>query len=241
MSQHQTLGPIAPPFSWTPLHAFVVQAVLLGFLLGATSVFSPMVAVWSMAGFALASFLAGRSLFKTFPHEVLGLCNSVTLARLAMVATLFGVLFDMGAVSPWVVFGIGALALALDGLDGWLARRAELQSDFGARFDMETDAVLGAVLALWVLLSGTAGPEVLLLGFMRYAFVAASLWLPQLRTNLPHSFRRKVICVAQIGALLALTCPLIPTALVAPLVFGASAALTYSFAVDIRWLMRRSV
>jgi multidrug efflux pump subunit AcrA (membrane-fusion protein) len=37
----------------------------------------------------------------------------------------------------------------LDGVDGWLARRHEIASRFGARFDMEVDALL--ILALSVL------------------------------------------------------------------------------------------
>jgi phosphatidylglycerophosphate synthase len=40
--------------------------------------------------------------------------------------------------------------LALDGLDGWLARRFGLASAYGARFDMEVDGFLILVLALLV-------------------------------------------------------------------------------------------
>ena len=37
---------------------------------------------------------------------------------------------------------------ALDGVDGWLARRSGIASAFGARFDMEIDALLILVLAV---------------------------------------------------------------------------------------------
>ena len=71
---------------------------------------------------------------------------------------------------------VAALAMALatvvavlDGIDGWLARRTGMASDFGARFDMETDAALIMVLALLAWQFGKAGVWVLASGLLRYA------------------------------------------------------------------------
>lgn len=83
----------------------------------------------------------------------------------------------------------------MDRLDGWLARRTGHTSDFGARFDMEAAALFGDVLSLIIMRSGQTGPEVLILGFMRYAFVITGLFIPKLRGVLPPSTRRKTICV----------------------------------------------
>ena len=50
---------------------------------------------------------------------------------------------------------LAGFALALDGVDGHLARRFDQVSDFGARFDMEVDAALILVLCIglsWVAL-----------------------------------------------------------------------------------------
>ena len=47
---------------------------------------------------------------------------------------------------------------ALDGVDGWLARRRGMSSAFGARFDMEIDALLVQVLAILVWRYGKAAP-----------------------------------------------------------------------------------
>ena len=135
---------------------------------------------------------------------------------------------------------MAAIAFALDGIDGWLARRAGLTSRFGARFDMETDALLAAVLAVWLLATGTTGPEILILGFMRYLFCAASFFVTALRAELPESYRRKAVCVIQIGALIALLFPMTPEVMAVPVSFFAAILLCWSFAVDINWLLRRS-
>ena len=85
-----------------------------------------------------------------------------------------------GGAAPWAVFAVAALALALDGIDGWLARREGLTSGFGARFDMEVDSALALILALNAWAAGTAGAIVLLIGLPRYAFAAAALAFPWL-------------------------------------------------------------
>jgi len=153
---------------------------------------------------------------------------------------LFGALFEPAAVSGWAVFWIAGTAFALDGVDGYLARHSGLASRFGARFDMETDAALGAILATWLLLSGAVGPAILILGYLRYAFVLAGWILPALRAPLPEALRRKAICVMQIGALIFITVPGNPCALDTPVTLIASGLLLYSFGVDSFRLLRRS-
>ena len=46
--------------------------------------------------------------------------------------------------------GLTAVALALDGVDGRVARRTETVTAVGARFDMEVDAFLILVLSVYV-------------------------------------------------------------------------------------------
>ena len=70
-----------------------------------------------------------------------------------------------------MLVAIGAVALALDGLDGWVARRNNTVSVLGARFDMEVDAFL--ILVLSVLVVPHARAVGAAIGLMRYAFVAA--------------------------------------------------------------------
>lgn len=220
----------------------VLQFALLSFvLLVAVGLLAEKVfglAVPAMLFFAVTAGISLRGLLQTYPHDVLGACNGVTLFRAALVSVLVCAIF---VTSSWMVFGVALIAFALDGVDGWLARRAGLTSAFGARFDMEIDALLGAVLALVLLTSGTVGATILILGFSRYAYVLAGLVWPILQGDLPYSMRRKAICVVQIAALIMLIFPLTPVIVQIPVAGIAAAALLYSFAVDAIFLVRRGV
>lgn len=191
-----------------------------------------------MIVFTLIFAVGLRGLLHSYPYHVLGACNVVTLVRTAIVALLTGAIF--GPEAPWLVFGLAIVAFASDGIDGWLARRAGLSSVFGARFDMEADALLGATLALILLTHGTTGLAILVLGFSRYIFVAAGWVWSSLQDPLPPSYRRKLICVVQIAALIVLVCPLTPEAAIPGIAIGAAALLLYSFTVDAWALCRRA-
>jgi phosphatidylglycerophosphate synthase len=127
---------------------------------------------------------------------------------------------------------------ALDGVDGWLARRHQIASSFGARFDMEIDALLILVLAILVTEFEKAGPWVILSGLLRYIFVGAGKYWPQLRAPLFASRRRQVVCVVQILALNLAIVPAIQPPLSGAMAAVALAALAWSFLVDTRWLLR---
>lgn len=190
----------------------------------------------ALGGHAVGAGLALALLRGGYPHRDLGLCNLVTLARLALAAALLAPLAAPAA--GWAVFATALVALALDGVDGWLARRQGRVSDFGARFDMEVDAALGLILAVNAWAAGTAGAAVLLLGLPRYAFVAAGRVLPWMAAPLPDRAGRKIVCVVQIAALIALQAPVVGGAAASGLVAGAGAALAWSFGRDIAWLWR---
>ena len=197
--------------------------------------------LYGLTGFAVLLGLAGHA-----PHRRFGLANGVTLARAAAAALLLGMWGEaasggiaLGATLRWLTAGLGALALASDGIDGWLARRRGLASAFGARFDMESDALLVLALALLVHAAGQAGAYVLLSGALRYLFVAAGWPVPALRAPLPPSRRRKIVCVVQTGILLLALSPLVPAALGAVGCGLGLALLVYSFAVDIALLLTR--
>lgn len=169
-----------------------------------------------------------------YPHDRFGSCNAVTLARAAMVVALLAMLWS--GARGWDVMLVATIALSLDGVDGWLARRDGLTSDFGARFDMETDAALALVLAAHVWFGGMAGPEVLLLGLMRYGFVLAFWPFPWLAAALPQRFGRKVVCVIQISALILLQMPGLMPGQAQMVAWFAVLALIWSFGRDVLWL-----
>ena len=122
-----------------------------------------------------------------------------------------------GGVLRKLATTVSLFALLLDGVDGWWARRHGLSSAFGARFDMETDALLILVLALLAWHLGKAGAWVILSGALRYLFVAAGWLLPFLDRPLPPSDRRRVICVIQIAVLVACFAPILAPVLTTPL------------------------
>jgi phosphatidylglycerophosphate synthase len=169
-----------------------------------------------------------------------GLANQVTLVRAALVCMIGGALLAGGAaaVSGWSVPALVAIALSLDAVDGWLARRLRLTSRFGARFDLEVDALLLAILALLVWQAGRVGAWVLLIGLTRYLFVAARCWWPWLRAPLPPSRRRQTVCVQQGVTLLLCLLPPIDIMLAQVIAATALCCLLASFAVDVAHLRR---
>jgi phosphatidylglycerophosphate synthase len=190
----------------------------------------------ALVAYAVAGALSIRLIRRGYPHSSLGLCNVVTIARMALVVALVAPLF--GSSFPWAVVAVATVAQILDGVDGWWARRESLVSEFGARLDMEVDSGLGLILALNIWVVGIAGPWILVLGLPRYLFIGAAQVLPWLGRPLPESCSRKVVCVVQMIALTALNSPLVPDWLVVPFAAGIGGALLWSFGRDILWLWR---
>ena len=200
-------------------------------------------AITFAAGLMLAIFtlvLRGLSLH---PHRSFGAANIVTAIRSAIVSVTAATIFftsDLSTVptTVWALVGLVLFALALDGIDGYLARSRSLESELGARFDMEVDALLILVLSVAGLILGKAGWWVVGIGVMRYAFVFAQLFLPSLSAPLPASFRRKLICVVQVTSLCFILLPFILPPVSTWIAFTALALLSYSFAIDTIYLLR---
>jgi phosphatidylglycerophosphate synthase len=166
----------------------------------------------------------------------LGPADRVTLARATLVGGVAALTVDsFGRPVPVVVLvTLTAVALALDGVDGQVARRTGTCSPLGARFDMEVDAFLLLVLSLYA--ARPVGVWVLAIGAMRYAFVLGIWSLPWMRGTLPPRFWRKVVAATQGVALVAATAGVLPRPLT---VAGLAVALTLlveSFGRDVVWL-----
>lgn len=189
----------------------------------------------------LAAALAGLIARHAFGRGVaFGWANRVTLTRAGLVAVLAAVLIEPAIYRDhgWSVAGLALLVLALDGVDGWLARRLHECSEFGARFDMEVDAALILVLCLGLMAAQVAAAWVLLIGLMRYGFVIAAFVWPWLRAPLPPRLRRKLVCVWQVVALLLALTPAVGSMPATGLLLSALVGLGLSFAVDVAWLKR---
>lgn len=178
------------------------------------------------------------------PGDRFGPANVVTLVRLAATAVLAAALtLPPGPpgepVLGWYLAALAVGAFILDGVDGWVARRAGVDSAFGARFDMELDAFVTLVLAALVWRLDKAGGWVLAAGMMRYGFVVAALAWPFLKRDLPPSNRRRFACATMVGSLAVCVAPIVPASVASPALAAAVAFLAYSFTVDLIWLLRR--
>jgi phosphatidylglycerophosphate synthase len=191
-----------------------------------------------LLAYALAVGLCLRALARTYPHARLGLCNLATLARLGISGVLFVALLNADAPSAALLV-LALLSLSLDGVDGWLARREGLTSDFGARFDVEVDAAFALLLASYAAVVGATGPYVVLLGLPHYLFWGAKWVWPWLDGPLPPRFSRKAVCVMQIAALIVLLVPGLGGWGIDGMILAVVAALAWSFGRDILWLWQR--
>ena len=219
-----------------PMTGLVAQLLLLGVLAGTQGLTVAGVLAGGVFGVVLCGLL-GAGLRRS-GMRTLGPANTVTLGRAILVGgvTALVVTSFTHPVHIVALAGLVGVALALDGVDGQVARRTGSTSALGARFDMEIDAFL--ILVLSVYAGDRFGWWTAALGAYRYLFVAASWALPWLSAALPPKFSRKVVAAVQ-GVVLAVVTPNVlphPVALVALML--ALASLTWSFGRDIAWLHR---
>jgi phosphatidylglycerophosphate synthase len=193
--------------------------------------------VLALGGGSLVLWFAARRL--TAP--TFGAANTVTLARAVLVLLLLAALgVAAGNALAWVLVALSSVAALLDGVDGALARGRGQATEFGARFDMETDALLILTLAALVWQHGKAGVWILLAGLLRYLFVAASYASPRLGLALPPSRRRQAVCVVQIVSLIAALAPFVAPPASVAVAFAGLLLLVWSFGLDVAWLARRA-
>jgi len=215
-----------------------VQILLLA-LLGTAIGMGPAGWLTGLA-FAVATWaVLSRALHRTQPRSF-GPANRVTLGRSILVGGVTALVADSFQSSPPVTLFVGltAVALILDGVDGKVARRTGTSTPLGARFDMEVDAFLILVLSVYVSMS--LGPWVLLIGGMRYAFVAAARVWPWLNAPLPPSMARKTVAALQGVFLLLAASGLLSYALEFTVAATALGTLVWSFGRDVLWLLRTS-
>jgi phosphatidylglycerophosphate synthase len=170
-----------------------------------------------------------------FRSDRLAPADRVTLGRATLAAVVAALVADsfQHHVSVAMLVSITAVALALDAVDGWVARRTTTGS-LGSAFDGEVDAFLILVLSVYV--SRSAGAWVLLTGAARYAFLAAGWVLPWLREPLPPRYWRKFVAATQ-GILLAVAAAdVLPSPVTRVGLLGALVLLAESFGRDVWWL-----
>src|SRR5918992_456924 len=215
-----------------PATGLLAQALLLAVLVETAALGA---AGW-IVGTACAVTMAvapARGLAR-FSGDRLGPASRVTLA-IGVVALAADSLTGDTPVALLVT--LAGVALVLDAVDGWVARRTGMTTALGARFDGEVDAFL--ILALSMYVAPAYGAWVLAIGAARYVFLAGEWLLPWMRAPLPPRRWRKVVAATQGVVLTVAASGVPPRALTQALLLAALALLTASMGQCVWWLWRR--
>jgi phosphatidylglycerophosphate synthase len=191
------------------------------------------------ASVVLIMFAASEPARRIAKPQRFGPANRITLARGVLVGVVAA--FIGSDVAPEQTLGvavIAAVALIMDGLDGYVARKTGLASAYGAQLDMEVDSLLMMVLSILAWQWDRAGVWVLFCGLARYGFVLAGRAWPWFNRPLLPAFRRKTACVIGIGCLLGSVVPWPLLGASQAMAATATVSLALSFAIDIVWLIR---
>ncbi|PEN07109.1 CDP-alcohol phosphatidyltransferase [Longimonas halophila] len=210
---------------WAALHA--------GLLLACTAAALAWSALWPVVIAGTISFGGFVGAFRQHwtPAGTFGAANTLTACRLGGLLAL--ALWPMSAL--WIAGGAAALLL-LDGADGWLARRFDQASDFGAFFDKEVDAFALLVLCLLAVQHQGIAPLLVTAGLLRYVFaVLMHLGNPPARTE-PRTNAARYLYVFMMGAVLLPFLPL--PAWTQVVLWTAVAGLVASFFPYFAWALR---
>lgn len=232
-----------------PYYGGVVRVVHAGPVIGLTALLALLGALAGTVGLGAAGWLTGvgcgligsallaRALNRHGTAQ-LGPADRVTLTRAVLVGGVAALVADSFArsVSVPALVTLAAVALVLDRVDGWVARRTSTASQFGARFDMDVDAFLILVLSGYV--ARSLGPWVLLIGLARYGFGAAGWRLAWLREPAPPRYWCKVVAAIQGVVLTVVAAGLAPRYLGMAAVVGALVLLAESFGRETWWKWR---
>ena len=173
-----------------------------------------------------------------FGADRLTRADRVTLARAAFVAVVAALVADsfVKSVSVSMLVSLAAVALVLDAVDGWVARRT-VTGSLGAKLDGEVDAFLILVLSVYV--ARSTGAWVLAIGAARYAFAAGELVLSWMRERLSPRYWRKFVAAIQGIVLTVAAANVMPSVVTRVSLAGALILLAESFGRDVRWLWIR--
>jgi phosphatidylglycerophosphate synthase len=187
--------------------------------------------------FTVIALLTAGLVRRSHPFTRFGPANGVTTLRIGIVSLVSALIGEPSTAAVATTATVASVIVTLlDGVDGWLARRSGMASAFGARFDMETDALLIMALSVLTWRSGKAGAWVLLAGLMRYLFVLVGWIDHSFERPLLPSRRRQAVCVVQIVGLSLVVLPAVTPPQSTWLAAALVLVLACSFAVDTIWL-----
>jgi phosphatidylglycerophosphate synthase len=225
-----------------PVTGLIAQLLLLGALAWAVALSGAHLSGRGWAVGVSCGLIADAALARGLSRHCSDRLTSadwVTLARATLAIGVAALVADSfhQPVPLMVLVAIAAVALVLDAVDGWLARRTRTATALGARFDGEVDAFLILVLSVYVAHS-TGAWWVLAIGAARYAFLAAEWPLTWMREPLPARQWRKVVAATQGIVLTVAAAHVLPPGLTRGALFVSLGLLAESFGRDVWWLRR---
>ncbi|MBO0594804.1 CDP-alcohol phosphatidyltransferase family protein [Nesterenkonia sp. E16_7] len=181
----------------------------------------------------IAPIVAAVSLLRRRPRAVT-IADRVTLFRVGLIGVLASaavlILVEAIPARSWALAILAGVALLLDAVDGWVARRTHSSTPSGARLDMEADAA--ALLVVSLIAATTVGWWAVGIGAMRYLFVAAARIRPALRGELRYSLFRRTVAAIQASVLWVALLPITPVAFAVAVTGVALTLLVISFTRD---------
>lgn len=168
--------------TWIRLHAAMMLLALI--LLAWQEFWLPMLLV-SIITFSWLIIAHAPTLRRLRPFG--GYANWVTLARWGLLL-LAGYKYQQWP--DYILFLLFLIVIVSDGIDGYLARRYRQSTEVGALLDIETDALMSAILTGIHYQENVVGGWILLAGGLRYGYIWALYllrWENNKGTNNPHA------------------------------------------------------
>ncbi len=148
---------------------------------------------WFLAVFLLFGyFLLRISDFTSKLPLLIGYPNIVSSIRLTLVLIAFIFQDYFNSTTLLLIF---LLAISLDGLDGYLARKLNQSTEIGGKFDMEIDAFMVLVISWIHVDQNRLNWFILIPGSLKYIYEILFIWLPKKEGELMPKFYRASIAV----------------------------------------------
>ncbi len=233
----------------SPLDDGALATIRLATILGMPATAAVLGVVAVTAGLGVAGWIAGLATGAAATaliaiarirsdHPAMHPADWVTLTRALLCAGVAGLVADsLGRpASVTALVTLAAVALALDAVDGQVARRTGTATPLGGRLDGEVDAFL--ILLLSIAVSRDYGSWVLIIGAARYVLLLAGWLIPWLAAPLPSRYWRKVVAAVQ-GIVLTVAVSGVLDRLAGIIAVAvALLLLAESFGRDVVWLYR---
>ncbi len=226
------------------LKAYLSLLILLSFILGKD--LTLLIVLQNTLMFSLISALIFY-IFNSFKENKFTYASGVTYLRVIISIILLSIAinspFNQGIFNKFYLEDyfilLAFISLCFDGIDGYIARKLNEQSNFGELFDQDADTFLILVLCISLYLNKDINLLVFFIPLYRYIFILLSIKYAWVKYKLPESYYRKLSCVVSTCLLIACHSHYIKDISLDYLVLSSLFVITFSFAKDILWLYNR--